>query len=145
MDVLVPFFSSVYAVNVLILTALQFTFSFLWFNVLVHHFDTYYLAADKGVRSAHHALRRYPEVLVHITNIVCCMLRALAVLFVAHLSNATTVLDFQYAAVFVSLASMLAAHRHFAYQRPVQLFVSIWGFEVAASMIVAAGSFYLKK
>lgn len=145
MEPFLSFLSSLHGIHVTILATLEFLFSFLWFNFFVHHFDTYYLAADKGVRRAHHVLRRYPDVVVHTSNLICCALRALCILFVAHLCNACTLLEFQYAAVFVTIASLLSAHRHFAYQRPPQLFVSMWGFELAASMIVGVTAFYLKE
>lgn len=145
MEVLNSFFLSLHPGHIVVLTLLEFIFSFFWFYGVVHHFDTYYLAADKGVRRAQHALRRYPGIVVHATNLICCALRALSVVFLAYLIQAKTLLDFQFAAVLVTLGSFLTVHRHIAYHRPIQLFVSTWGFELAASMIVAVCFFHLKQ
>lgn len=144
MDVLSSFVVSLHSGHIVVATILEFIFSFFWFYGVVHHFDTYYLAADKGVRRAQHALHRYPVIVVHATNLMCCALRALSVAFVAYLIQAKTLLDFQVAAVLVTLGSFLTIHRHFAYHRPIQLFVTMWGFELATSMIVAVFFFFLK-
>lgn len=132
-------------VHLVVLSVAQILLSVLWFKLIVYHFETYYLAADKGVRRVEHALHRYHTLVVLAIDLLSTIIRSLVVIFVLDFCSAQSLQDYQYAAIIASIFSFVSVHRHFAYQRPFQLFVSSWGFEIVASMMVAVMLFFLPK
>lgn len=132
------------ALQVVIMSFSQVVVSAFWFHIIVHHFESYYLAADKGVRRVEHVIHRYPQIMVWVINFLCCVLRSGFVMGLLAYFNAENLVDYQHVALIAAFMSLVTSHRHFAYQRPVQIFVSMWGFELIASMVAAVVCFYLR-
>lgn len=132
------------ALQVGIMSFSQLAISCIWFHIIVHHFESYYLAADKGVRRVEHVIHRYPQIAVGAINFLCCVLRSCFVLGLLAYFKAEDLVDYQHVALVAAGISLITSHRHFAYQRPVQIFISMWGFELIASMVAAVVCFYLK-
>lgn len=131
--------------EVAIMTVSQFLFGLAWFHVIVHHFETYYLAADKGVRRVEHVVHRYPTAAVYAVDLLSSVVRSVVLLTLLTLTSSITLVDYQYVAIAVAIASLITTSRHFAYQRPFPLFVSQWCYEMAASMTAALVCFYVRR
>lgn len=140
--------NSVYAVDpiyVLMSAVAQQMLAMAWFDCIVGQIDRYYLAADKGVRRVEHAITRYPGVMISATTFACSLLRSLVVLTMVSMCNCSTLYQYQSAAMVAVMIGMMRVHRTFSCHRPLQLFVTETGYEMAAAMTAAVVCYYMKK
>lgn len=135
---------TVSTMDVGVMTIAQVIFSVAWFKIVVRDMESYYLAADKGVRRVEHAIHRYPCWLLFLIDAASCAIRSTVLLFLFHACNSVTVVDYEKVALMTGAVSAISFHRHFAYQRPIQLFVSHWGFELCSAMVAALVCFFFR-
>lgn len=115
-----------------------------WYGCIVRHIDRYYVAADKGVRRFDHAIQRYSGFAVSAANFVCSVLRTIVLLALVSVFHYSTLSEYQTAAMVTVAIGMTRVSRTFSCQRPIQLFVTETGYEVAAAMTAAVISYYMK-
>lgn len=140
--------NAVYQVNPIYIVAsaaAQQVLAMAWFDCIVRQIDRYYVAADKGVRRVEHAIQRYPGAAVSAATFACSLLRATIILTVVSLCKCTTLTEYQSAAMVAVVLGMTRVHRTFSCHRPIQLFVTEAGYEMAAAMTAAVVSFYMNK
>jgi hypothetical protein len=138
--------SIVYSINPLYVLAsavAQQVLAMAWYGCIVRHIDRYYIAADKGVRRFEHAIQRYSGFTVSATNFLCSVLRTIVVLAVVSIFHFTTLCEYQTAAMVAVVVGMPRVSRLFSCQRPIQLFITETGYEVAAAMTAAVISYYM--
>ncbi|GET92999.1 hypothetical protein, conserved [Leishmania tarentolae] len=143
-----PIMNAVHSIDPIYLLAsavAQQVLAMAWFDGIVGQIDRYYLAADKGVRRVEHAITRYPGIMVSAATFACCLLRSLVVLVIVGMCNCLTLYQYQSAAMVAVLIGMMRVHRTFSCHRPIQLFVTETGYEMAAAMTAAVVCYYMKK
>ncbi|CAD2216546.1 hypothetical protein AGDE_02911 [Angomonas deanei] len=122
----------------------QQVFAMAWFGCLVNHLDSYWTAADKGVRRFEHVVFHYPPIVGAAASFLSSVLRSLLITLLVTLFKVDTLVDYQVAALLVVVFGLVRIHRHFSCQRPIQLFVTETGFELAASMIATLVLYYMQ-
>ncbi|KAK7200906.1 hypothetical protein NESM_000149500 [Novymonas esmeraldas] len=125
--------------------AAQQMLAMVWFDCIVRQIDNYYVAADKGVRRVEHAIQRYPAAMISAATFACSVLRTVLVLALVSVFHCSTLSQYQSAAMIAVLIGMTRIHRTFSCHRPIQIFVTETGYEMAAAMTAAVVSFYMKK
>ncbi|KAG5467615.1 hypothetical protein CUR178_01260 [Leishmania enriettii] len=116
-----------------------------WFDCIVRQIDRYYVAADKGVRRVEHAITRYPGIVISATTFMCALLRSGIVLTLVTMGKCSTLYQYQSAAMVAVVIGMMRVHRTFSCHRPIQIFVTETGYEMAAAMTAAVVCYYMKK
>ncbi|KPA86590.1 putative mitochondrial hypothetical protein [Leptomonas pyrrhocoris] len=137
----------VYGINPLYVVAsavAQQVLAMAWYGCIVRHIDRYYLAADKGVRRFEHVVQRYSGFMVSATNFLCSVLRTIILLALVSVFHFQTLTEYQTAAMVTVALGMPRVSRLFSCQRPIQLFITETGYEVAAAMTAAVISYSMK-
>lgn len=124
--------------------AAQYVFGLIWFGFIVKEIHGYYYAADKGVRRPEHAVHRYPQCVVALVTLLCAAARSVLVLTIVATYRATTIQEYQRAAVAAAAVMSIGVFKYFAAQRPFQLVVTECGYETLCCMIAAVVPFYMK-
>ncbi|KAG5467057.1 hypothetical protein LSCM1_01238 [Leishmania martiniquensis] len=115
-----------------------------WFDCIVRQIDRYYVAADKGVRRVEHAITRYPGQVISGATFLCALLRSVVVLTLVSICKCSTLYQYQSAAMIAVMIGMMRVHRTFSCHRPIQIFVTETGYEMAAAMTAAVVCYYMK-
>ncbi|CAJ1012406.1 hypothetical protein Q4I28_007719 [Leishmania naiffi] len=145
MEVILNYMYEIDPIHLVTSAVAQQMLAMVWFDCIVRQIDRYYVAADKGVRRVEHAITRYPGIMVSAATFACSCLRSLIVLTLVHMCDCSTLYQYQSAAMVAVVIGTMRVHRTFSCHRPIQIFVTETGYEMAAAMTTAVVCYYMKK
>ncbi|KAG5491381.1 hypothetical protein JIQ42_01282 [Leishmania sp. Namibia] len=145
MEVLIKAVCTINPVYMVASAVAQQMLAMAWFDCIVRQIDRYYVAADKGVRRVEHAITRYPGIVISAITFICGLLRSGIVLTLVSMGKCSTLYQYQSAAMVAVVIGMMRVHRTFSCHRPIQIFVTETGYEMAAAMTAAVVCYYMKK